>query len=142
MKNQKNTIQPLQFDNNKDSHFGNQMQVVYSFFREQSSTMLEAEVEIRRRFGKLIRRENICWYFRILKKVGKVQSIGKRVDRYTGFMANVWSANEALFKTNVKQLSLFDGVQQLGEVMNSVSDDEESLMYHIKRRGCHGKQDQ
>lgn len=100
-KNHSDSPLDLLFDNDKSSKCNAQLQAVYLAYLEVPKTMKEVDRETG------VMRENICWYNRTLRKLGKLFAVKKRKCTVTRWIATEWSTNPKYAPENV-QLNLFE----------------------------------
>lgn len=81
-----------------------------TFFRYKVATTLDAAIELS------MLRNSITWYVRDLEKMGLLQSIYKRPDVHTGYLAKYYTSNPDLWvgSNQPKQLSLFTNEEMGG----------------------------
>ena len=81
-----------------------------TFFRYKAATTLDAAIELS------MLRNSITWYVRDLENMGLLQSIYKRPDEHTGYLAKYYTANPDLWTRNnqPKQLCLFTNEEMGG----------------------------
>ncbi len=98
MKNQ--NIKPFKSLNgqNKDKHFGQQMQRVFTEFQKQPATMKMVSIETN------IDRANICRYIRIWRKECRIFEIKKGICPITKHRAGFLTTNPMLFNSHVEPL--------------------------------------
>lgn len=99
-----NTLNPLNENSNfqnKDNHFQNEVQTIFSYLKENvcTASMLSDATGIKQK--------NITRYKRDLEKAGLLKELFKTHCKSTGFKAWYITCNELLFPMN-KQYKLFD----------------------------------
>ena len=99
-----NTLNPLNENSNfhdKDTHFKNEMQTIFSYLKNNvcTASMLSDATGIKQK--------NITRYKRDLEKAGLLKELFKTHCKSTGFKAWYITCNELLFPMN-KQYRLFD----------------------------------
>ncbi|MCA6438158.1 MAG: hypothetical protein ACK5QC_16490 [Bacteroidota bacterium] len=84
----------------KDNHFQNEVQTIFSYLKENvcTASMLSDVTGVKQK--------NICRYKRDLEKAGLLKELFKARCKTTGFKAWYITCNELLFPMN-KQLKLF-----------------------------------
>ena len=97
------TRQDVELDYGKDNHSVSQYKTVYEYFKRNPATMFQCEV------ATGIPRPYVCWYIRNMRKreIIQIYRLGRcPVSKWKG--VQFLTSDEALFKTKVKEPSIFD----------------------------------
>ena len=83
------------------SKYKDQLSQIFEALKHKPMTMKELDISTG------VMRENICRYFRTLRKQGKIALIKKRQCAITKHIAGEYTTNPELFPEPTKQLSIW-----------------------------------